>query len=242
MNILTNKIQTALLNYYIFENGCELACTEVYTTHSFIGDIVAIQKNNVIEVEIKISLGDFKNELKKSVETFNNEKKCIELINKHEIMKTYVHVSPNKYYVCVPKYLLNQAIEFVIKLNPKYGVLCFDEDSKKIVKSISVKRKAQVLHKENNIEKYKKRMINRLGNDITNKYKLLYWDKKIEGCFDEKEYEEYKIEKETFEEKEGFYNIPQIDIIVEKEYPSDYKGEISLNDNIPWKSINKENE
>jgi hypothetical protein len=180
MNKLTNRIQAALLNYYTFERQAKLVCTELYTTLNSIGDIVVLTKDNmIIEVEIKISVQDLKNELLKGRETYdwdeNNNKANHKIINKHSLMNNNVYTSPNKYYFCVPKSILEETIKFATKLNPKYGVLCFNEDTKRIMKCISVKKKAYYLHKEDNLEKYKNRIIDRLCNDLTKKYRLLYW-------------------------------------------------------------------
>jgi hypothetical protein len=181
MNNLTNKIQAALLNYYTFERGAYLACTELYTILNSIGDIVVINGNLVIEVEIKISINDLKNELKKGREVYEWDDKCPankvthRIVTKHSLMNNNVYTSPNKYYFCVPKYMLLETIEFATKLNPKYGVLVFNEDSNRITKCITVKKKAYLLHSEDNTDKYSKKMIDRLCNDLTKKYRLMYW-------------------------------------------------------------------
>ena len=182
MTNLTNRIQAALLNYYTFERGAKLVCTELYTVLNSIGDVVVLTKDNmVIEIEIKISLSDLKNELFKGNKRYEwdeiNRKQKILIRSKHELMNRddNIYFPPNKYYFCVPKSILNETIEFATKLNPKYGVLCFNEDTKRIMKCISIKKNAYYLHKEDNSESYSKKMIDRLCNDLTKKYRLLYW-------------------------------------------------------------------
>jgi hypothetical protein len=175
---LTNKIKGALLYYFNFEKQALLACTELYTVHNSIADVIILTKNNlIIEVEVKISIADLKHELKKGriVYSYDNNIVKSSFINKHEIINTNVYEYPNKYYFCVPSFMLKETLEFSEKLNSKYGVLCFDENKNKVYKTISVKKKAYLLHKNDNHERYEKHMVNRICNDLTAKYKLLYW-------------------------------------------------------------------
>lgn len=65
-NLLSNQIKAVLLNYYTFERGAVLACTELYDYCHSIADVVILtKKGEVIEIEIKISKYDLNNELKK---------------------------------------------------------------------------------------------------------------------------------------------------------------------------------
>jgi hypothetical protein len=178
LNKLTNKIQAALLYYYTFQRQAELVCTELYTTLNSIGDIVILKNKLITEIEIKISLNDLQNELKKGREVYDWDDKYNKvnhkIITKHSLMNNNIYTSPNKYYFCVPTYMLNETIEFSNKLNPKYGVIEFI-DNKHISKCLKVRKKVYLLHSEDNSQKYTKKMLDRLSNDLVNKYIKLYY-------------------------------------------------------------------
>jgi predicted RNase H-related nuclease YkuK (DUF458 family) len=177
---LTNKIKAALLDFYIFQRSSTIACTELWDGFS-IADFIAIVNDKIIEVEIKISVSDLKNELKKGREkydwTIENDsyvKTNNKLITKHSIIESNIYYTPNKFYFCVPEYMLQETIEFVNKLNTKYGVIVFN-DKAKIKDSLKIVKKAIILHKDNNVLKYENKMIDRICNDLTKKYRLLYY-------------------------------------------------------------------
>jgi hypothetical protein len=182
---MTNRIKAALLNYYTFKRSAILVCTELYDG-CYIADVVVLAKNNeVIEIEIKISKADIKHELSKGQNKTNwkilsdgsSERLPDIHINKHDILNVKSE-TPNKYYFCVPKELVEFTIEFANKLNPKYGVISFD-DNRYILESLSIVKKAYSLHKNDISDKYKLRMLDRLSNDLCSKYRLLYYKLKV---------------------------------------------------------------
>ncbi len=183
MNPLTNKIKASLMDFYTFQRSAKLVCTELWDGFS-IADFIAIIKNNVIEVEIKISVQDLYNELKKGKERYNWEikngiyEKCNHtLVQKHSVISDgkNMYLTPNKFYFCVPTYMLEETIIFANKLNTKYGVIRFDETSKYASRALRIAKSALLLHKENNVTKYEPKMIERMSNDLAKKYRLLYY-------------------------------------------------------------------
>jgi hypothetical protein len=159
MTELTNKIRTALLHYFIFKRCQKLTCTELSTYYS-IADIISLSRTYITEVEVKISLGDLKNELKKK---------------KHLIMKEFYRITslPNKYYFCFPFELLETFLPIIDIMNDKYGILLYKE-SKYLIDSIIIHKRAKLLHDYNNTDAFKNRVIHRLANDLANQYERNY--------------------------------------------------------------------
>jgi hypothetical protein len=181
---MTNRIKTALLSYYTFKRSAQIACTEIFDGCS-IADVLIIAKNDeVIEIEIKISKADMKHELNKGVkhsnwkelENYKYERLEDTFIAKHDQLKHQTD-TPNKFYFCVPIELKDFALEFISKLNNKYGLILFNNTKPLLHNLIFIKR-AYSLHKENINEKYKRFMIDRLSNDLCSKYRLLYYKNK----------------------------------------------------------------
>jgi hypothetical protein len=178
MNNLTNRIKTALLDFYIFQRSAKLACTELWDGFS-VADFIVLLKDRVIEIEIKTSLADLYNDVKKGKEYYNYEnyeKSNRKLVTKHEIISDgrNLYYTPNKFYFCVPTAMVKDTITFAKTLNTKYGVIEFVTDAK-LRDSIKVVKRATNLHNANNISKYSNKMITRLCNDLTKRYRLLYW-------------------------------------------------------------------
>jgi hypothetical protein len=162
----TNRIKAALLYYYTFQRCSKLVCTELWDGFG-IADVIILKDKIVTEIEIKISKSDLYNELKKGKETING------LITKHDVVSTSIMPVPNKYYFCVPTELVDEAILFSNKLNPKYGVIEFIDT--KIMKCIKIRKKARMIHTKDNSINYERRMLERIPNDLVNKYMKLYW-------------------------------------------------------------------
>ena len=84
-----------------------LTCTE-FRFKSYVGhqkDVFAVKPDELIEFEIKISKADLLGDAKKK---------------KHKKDPTV-----NKFYYVVPENLLDEAKDFTERLNPKYGVICW---------------------------------------------------------------------------------------------------------------------
>jgi hypothetical protein len=163
----TNRIKAALLYYYTFQRCSKLVCTELWDGFG-IADVIILKDKIVTEIEIKISKSDLLNELKKGKEILNYG-----LVTKHDQMYNNIMPTPNKYYFCVPTELLEYTIDFANKLNPKYGVIEFKDTI--IQKCIKIRKKAYVIHTKDNSINYERRMLQRIPNDLVNKYMKLYW-------------------------------------------------------------------
>lgn len=125
--ITSKQIKTALYWYFRFERQW-LCADEVYGW-----DMLVDTGRETIEVEIKVSKSDlWHGEAKKK---------------KHDAGGNYANgvsrFCPNKFYVCVPTRLVEEARKWVEAVNPKYGVLEFYEESFLMV---GVRKSALRLH------------------------------------------------------------------------------------------------
>jgi len=102
-------LKLALLQYYRFKR--QWVCVDEFDGM----DVVADTGKHIIEVEVKVSRQDL-------LRGESNKKW------KHDNYKQLHHVNyiPNKYYFCVPCCLEKDALKYAHELNPKYGVIVFD--------------------------------------------------------------------------------------------------------------------
>lgn len=120
---LTIEIERELLIYYRFHKSL-LICNEVSLRYG-IADLFGIKKSGKnfasYEFEIKISKSDFQNELR--------SKNKIKKHNYYSSGKS----APNKpnyfYFVTIPE-LKDFAVEFISKLNKKYGLIIFEKSNR----------------------------------------------------------------------------------------------------------------
>ncbi|GAG36317.1 unnamed protein product [marine sediment metagenome] len=132
MKITSFDIKYALMYYFRFKRQwlCASECMN--------NDIMAITDKDIVEVEVKISKYDlWKGEAKK---------------RKHEYMINPSGWSlmsmPNRFYICVPIYLEEEARRWVNQINKKYGIIRYDPQFSKY-DAISISKSAISLH--NNI-------------------------------------------------------------------------------------------
>lgn len=111
MKLLSFIIKTAIMSKYRFQKQY-LCVDEVHTGYGEMADIVVDTGKNIYEIEIKTSKSDlWRGEANKKKHKGN------------DLTKMY-----NKYFICVPTNLLDEANKWVIETNEKYGVLEFRED------------------------------------------------------------------------------------------------------------------
>lgn len=139
-NNTTDKIKTALMEYFRYKNGMELVCSEGINN----ADINALNNEVLIEVEIKISKEDFKKEFKCSSKSFLLDCKERKHKNYAEPEKCVRYIVPNKFYFCVPENLCDWILEYLKDKNPKYGLILYKPSS--FVHNIVVKKSARKLH------------------------------------------------------------------------------------------------
>lgn len=132
---ISDTIKLDLMKFLRFEKQFDCVCSEGVNN----ADISAIKKGKLIEIEIKISKSDFKNELKHKGWKHDKYKNITKI--DAEWMKV-----PNKFYFCVPKEMEEWALEEVDKINIKYGLMVWQKNG------IYIRKHALHLHtKEINI-------------------------------------------------------------------------------------------
>lgn len=105
-------LKLALLQYYRFTR--QWICVDEFWGM----DIAADTGKHIIEVEVKMSRQDLlRGESKKKWKHDN-----------YKHLRTPRSI-PNKYYFCVPCCLEKEALGYAKQLNPKYGVIVFDDIS-----------------------------------------------------------------------------------------------------------------
>ncbi len=130
MEDLTNTIKTALLNYYRFKRGMQCA-TECYTIQGCIADVLAFDKNkSVYDIEIKISASDLVHDKKKPKHDYYN----LPIRNKTAVFDKKIYQ-----IYCVPDYLEEKALNFINDVNKNYGLIVFDYEKFKTLKSTNEK-------------------------------------------------------------------------------------------------------
>ncbi len=131
IKITSTHIKYAVMQYFRFKRQW-LCATECLNK-----DVIAINKKEVIEVEIKISKSDLWNgEAKKWIHNrYNNP----ENFNKWML--------PNRYYICIPDYLLEEAKKWIKKINNKYGILLYQQNEFNKIHTIKT---AKTIHKNIN--------------------------------------------------------------------------------------------
>ena len=146
------EIKHALLSYFRFKRQwiCASECMD--------NDIMVITNKGTIEVEVKVNKYDlWKGEAKKS---------------KHRIYKdftnpyTQYHDRPNRFYICIPEELKDEAIKWVETINKKYGILLCKKRSYYPYSIYTLKR-ATILHNKLN-ESLKERIMKRVCTENIN--------------------------------------------------------------------------
>ena len=110
MEIHSGHLKTALLAYYRFRNR-NICADEVFNA-----DVLVDNGKQIIEVECKISKSDLKADIKKE---------------KHKLWKQEPltrHYIPNKFYICVPTELVDEALKWTEENNSNYGVIEFSRN------------------------------------------------------------------------------------------------------------------
>lgn len=122
------EIKHALLSYFRFKRQC------ICASECLNNDVMVIAKNGfTYDIEIKVNKYDlWKGEAKKS---------------KHKWLKINPskNYHANKFYICVPTELLDEATKWVNTINDKYGIIECSE-RKYYPKHIFIIKKASLLH------------------------------------------------------------------------------------------------
>jgi len=143
-------IKTALMCYYRFRRQC-FAIDEAWV-YGGNADVLVDNGKEIHEIEIKISKYDL---------TVNETKKF-----KHNAYQNFKRTDriPNKFSICVPEDLVDEAIKWVEKINPKYGVIQCSENNP-YGGSILIRRTARSLH-DGYSDRLRKKLCMRMSSKI----------------------------------------------------------------------------
>jgi len=153
MEINAYNIRTILSNYYRFTR--QYPCVgEVYTDSNELADLLVMTKKHMIEIEIKVDKYDL---------LIKESKK-----DKHRILDKDRVV--NKFFICVPTKLVEDAKKWIIKTNHKYGLIEILTNKENIdLSSFYFVKNAKLL--QPNYPKFlEKKMIYRLSSALTCEY------------------------------------------------------------------------
>ncbi|MDB4330448.1 hypothetical protein N9948_01870 [bacterium] len=146
------EIKNKVLHYLRFKRKYSLIATEAGRKKKNNADILASNFEEIVEVEVKTSRADLRNDFQKMKHT--------------RYASTRTHFTPNKFYFAVPKKLVEYAIELTKDMG--YGVL---EVSEKPLTGftkhsfVTVKKKAKTL-KERYCKKLEHEMLMRLSSEM----------------------------------------------------------------------------
>jgi len=105
------------MDHYRNTKGFDITCTEFMYGRC---DVAAINEKEFIDFEVKVSISDLNRDKKKS--------KHIEYEKAAKGLLPYgKYCMPNKFYFAVPELIADHAVKICLKINPKYGVITFDE-------------------------------------------------------------------------------------------------------------------
>lgn len=157
MEIHSGNIKTVLMYYYRFKRQF-IACDEVKTDCNELSDILVMTKKEFIEIEIKTSKSDLINgEKSKDKHKKLNEKRLV-----------------NKFYICVPTELVEDAKLWIAQTNINYGLIEFRTE---IAKGICYDYETLLLFsfdakslQPTFSEDLKTKIIKRLSSALTNEY------------------------------------------------------------------------
>ena len=124
----STELKLALLSYYRFKRNM------ICATEAFCSDVVAIDDKYVYEIECKTSKRDM---------WIGELAKGKHYANKQQEEATSYYFRPNKYYMCVPPELTEEALKWVASVNDKYGIIECNGDFHHNIKFV---KRAKLLH------------------------------------------------------------------------------------------------
>lgn len=112
--ITSSHLKTALMAYYRFKK--QNICADEVKIGGGLADVLVDTGLKTIEIEVKISKADLRNDKKKV---------------KHEAYRKGFHkyyTVPNFFILCIPTELVEEAKIFVKEVNTKYGIIEFSNE------------------------------------------------------------------------------------------------------------------
>jgi len=157
VEVHSGNIRAVLMYYYRFKRQF-ICCSEVKTDFFELSDVLVSTKKHMIEIEIKTSKQDLiKGEARKQKHTKPNDKRII-----------------NKFFICVPTELVEDAKLWIAQINPNYGLIEFrteisKRDFVRYEDCLLFHFDAKLLQPNYN-EVLKDKMIKRLSSALTTEY------------------------------------------------------------------------
>jgi len=149
----SSHIKQAIFNKYRFDLGFVVG-SEVVNLDGGISDILMYKyepnkkEYTIIDIEIKTSISDLKNEVINKSEMVEG-KKSQHKWRKHETFKQHDGVT-NYFYFAIPSHIYNKALPIIKKLNSGYGIMTLSEISylRKDWKKLHVKKRVNRLNNQ----------------------------------------------------------------------------------------------
>lgn len=121
-------------------------------------DVIGASKDSIIEVEVKISTKDLKQE-------FENK------LTKHAYYNSGMSVwSPNYFYFLVPPEIKDKTVEIVNDKASKAGVLVYSNPSYRPGERLTCAKKPSALHTYKPTEKFLRTIWKRMGSELCGLY------------------------------------------------------------------------
>lgn len=129
------RIKHAVMSYFRFNRQC------ICASECMNNDVMVITKSGLtIDIEIKINKYDlWKGEAKKSKHKWYKKGK-----EPHKVLVWRMSLA-NRFYICIPTFLEEEAKKWVEEINPKYGIIRYKPT---YFHSITIARTAKLLHNE----------------------------------------------------------------------------------------------
>ena len=196
MSINSNYCKAALFSYFRFGKQVKCIASECGRYNS---DILLVHKNKLVEVEIKTSKQDFKNDFKKYKHKFYNT--STEVLYKELNLQQYekyrgkknggVHYKihsfrsdcafrPFQFYFAVPDNISGWALTYLNKHYPQYGLMVIkDSSTSKYARlqwqqRVKILKRAKKLHNETADAYSKLTIFSRMASELAN-----MWQKRI---------------------------------------------------------------
>lgn len=174
----SSHIKQALFNKYRFEKGYIVA-SEVSSVDGGISDILMYRYDQntkeytIIDIEIKTSIADLKNEVISKSEMVEGKKSEYKW-RKHETFKAHDGVT-NYFYFAIPSHLYSKALPIIKKLNPDYGIITLAETTylRKDWKKVHVKKRVKRLNYKSDGDRIQRQVMiinQRIANEVVSLY------------------------------------------------------------------------
>jgi hypothetical protein len=193
MSTNSKYCKAVLFSYFRFGNQASYIASECGLYNA---DMLLIKKDLLIEVEVKTSMTDFKNDFKKAKHSVFNQSVRSNyekngLLKKQHLFKPYqkrynkehfllrrfkksMAFVPNKFYFAVPTKLVPKCLEY-LKINyPQYGLIEIKDDIMQWEQRAKIIKQARTLHTRKVHSLAKKYLASRMGSELAS-----MWQKKV---------------------------------------------------------------